>query len=285
MAQGTLTISIDLELAWGNWDNLSPYHIQHIQAGERMISMRLLEIFDRYEVSVTWAIVAALLDEKSAADMPGDSALWYAPDVIEKIRAAQVAHDIGSHGGRHRYFDDMTEQQAVEDLQFVAHVHAENGLPLSSFVYPRNKVARTNLLAGQGIEVYRGEDRAWHQSIRDRQAHLGRVANLVDKMLPIAPQAVRPERVDTLCNLPGSMLFLGRDGVRRIVHPGVMYAKLEKGLNAAIRTNGVFHLWFHPSNFWSDTDQQFRVIERFVARAADLAGRGELDIKPMAAFA
>jgi hypothetical protein len=285
MARGSLTISIDLELAWGNWDNLSVDHTQHIRSKERDISARLLALFDRYEMPVTWAFVAALLDAKGASGMPGEQTLWYAPDIIDQIRSANVAHDLGSHGGRHRYFDAMNEQQAVEDLQYAAQIHEENGLTFDSFVFPRNKVAHVDLLSAQGLEVYRGEDRAWHQSLRNRQPLLGRAANLLDKVLPIAPQAVRPEVASRVCNVPGSMLFLGRDGLRRFVHPGVMLSKLRKGLRAASRTAGVFHLWFHPSNFWHDTDAQFAVFEQFAASANDRAGRGEIEIRPMASFA
>ena len=70
MSQAKLTISIDLELAWGNWDNITPYHIENIQSKERIIVERLLKIFVQYEITVTWAFVAALLSEKSAKNMP-----------------------------------------------------------------------------------------------------------------------------------------------------------------------------------------------------------------------
>lgn len=285
LSKGFLTISIDLELAWGNWDNLSSYHVEHIESGERIITTRLLDIFDRYEIPVTWAFVAALLDSKSAAGMPGDKTLWYAPDIIEKICAARVTHELGSHGGRHRYFNEMTEQQAIEDLQFAAHIHKANDISLRSFVYPRNKVARTELLTGEGVAVFRGQDKAWHQNIRNRHEGLGRVANLVDKMVPIAPQAVAPESVGDIRNLPGSMLLLSRDGARRFVHPRVMSAKLEKGLRVAMQSKNVFHLWFHPSNFWSDTDQQFKIFEDFIAKASDRMASGDIEVRPMAGFA
>lgn len=284
MAHGILTISIDLELAWGNWDNLSNYHVLNVKAFERKVTSRLLEIFDRYEVAVTWAFVAALLDENSASKMPGDKDLWYAPDIFEKICASKVSHDLGSHGGRHRYFVDMTKQQAIEDLEFASYIHAKNGNKISSFVYPRNKVAHTDLLIDQGIKVYRGEDSSWHDSIRNRQVHLGRVANLVDKMLPIAPRTVLPIADKGLCNLPGSMLFLGRKGLRRFAPPQVMHTKLEKGLRSAILEESIFHLWFHPSNFWHEPEQQFKIFERFIAHASDLVGRGKLQITPMRGF-
>ena len=135
-------------------------------------------------VGLRWAIVAALLDAKSSENMPGEKTLWYAPEVIQGILSSRVEHDIGSHGGRHRYFDDMSEQQCIEDLQFAAYIHKKNGLALNSFVYPRNKVSRTYLLAHHGIRIYRGQDIAWHETIRNRNVYLGRVANLIDKIMP-----------------------------------------------------------------------------------------------------
>lgn len=285
MSKGAVTISIDLELAWGNWDNLEAHHIRNVEQSERIIVRRLIEIFDRHELPVTWAFVAALLDQASAKGCQGGERLWYAPDVIDTIRSARIGHDLGSHGGRHRYFDAMTEEQADDDLAFAKSVHEKNDLPFESFVYPRNKVAKAHLLEKHGVKVYRGEDHAWHQRIRMRQPHAGRVANLIDKMLPISPEAVSPERVDALINLPGSMLFLGRDGVRGFASPSTTATKLRKGIAAAVSSRGVFHLWFHPSNFWHDPETQFSTFDSFAADLADSAGRGEIEIKPMAAFA
>lgn len=282
---GAVTISIDLELAWGNWDNLAEHHIRHVEASERPIVRRLVDLLDRHELPVTWAFVAALLDASSARAQPGPEHLWYAPDVIDTIRSANVAHELGSHGGRHRYLDLMSEPDAEADLGFAAEVHRSHGLPFRSFVFPRNRVARTELLARYGIGVYRGEDHAWHQRIRSRQPAAGRIANLIDKMLPIAPETVRPEREGALVNLPGSLLFLGRDGVRKMAAPAVIRAKLNKGLERAARDGGVFHLWFHPSNFWHETDTQFAIFEDFAARAARMAKEGSLEVRTMGSFA
>ena len=285
MSTGAVTISIDLELAWGNWDNLERHHIEHVERSERMIVKRLIEILDRYEIPVTWALVAALLDRASAKGREGGERNWYAPDVIDTIRAARVAHDLGSHGGHHRYLNGMSDAEADEDLSFARSIHDANGLPFRSFVFPRNLVGKTQLLEKHGAKVYRGQDRAWHERIRSRQMQAGRIANLVDKMLPIAPETVAPERDHGLVNLPGSLLFMGRDGVRRYARPGTMRRKLAKGVAAASREGRVFHLWFHPSNFWHDTDSQFATFESFIAGVSDCAGRGEIEVKPMAAFA
>ena len=66
MAKGKLTISIDLELAWGVWDQLTPEDLSMAESAERPICAALLALFDRHGIPATWAMVAALLDEPSA---------------------------------------------------------------------------------------------------------------------------------------------------------------------------------------------------------------------------
>lgn len=284
MSKACVTISIDLELAWGNWDNLREDHRQHIEQCERPVVQRLIEIFDRYRLPATWAFVAALLDRVSAQSMPGGAHLWFAPDLIEAIIQSKVSHDLGSHGGRHHYFDVMSQTEASEDIEFARYIHKLNGLPLSSFVFPRNKVAKLELLRHHGFKVYRGVDHAWHQRLRARQVTLGRVANLLDKCFPISPEAVAPLSENGLVNLPGSMLFMGRNGLRRLVSSNVLETKLQKGVKRAVAQRGVFHLWFHPSNFWYQTENQLVVFERFVANLAELVGRGDIEMRTMASY-
>ena len=84
---GKLTISIDLELAWGFWDILTPDIVRLAETAERPICDKLIELFDRYHIPVTWAVVAAVLDRMSAQGRPGNEASWYAPEIIERIRS------------------------------------------------------------------------------------------------------------------------------------------------------------------------------------------------------
>ena len=284
MSRGAITISIDLELAWGNWDNLTDICVRQVEDNERPIIRQLVQLLDDYEIPVTWAFVAALLDRRSAQGRPGGENLWYAPDVIDTIRSARVAHDLGSHGGRHIYLDSVTKELAEQDLAFAKSVCQDNGIEVCSFVFPRNQVGRTELLKKYGLRVYRGNDRAWHQRIRNRTLLLGRAANLVDKLLPLSPETVEPEREGGLLNLRGSLLFSGRNGLRRFASPRTMAAKLRKGIDAASSSGRVFHLWFHPSNFWYDTPVQFELLRNFLRCTARDRERGVIEIKPMSAF-
>ncbi|MGL1213381.1 hypothetical protein ACSTK9_23880, partial [Vibrio parahaemolyticus] len=88
----------------------------------------------------------------------------------------------------------------------------------------------------------------------------GRLANLVDKLLPLPAPLVRPKSHGELVELPSSMLFMARDGLRRIIPSRTTVAKAQLGLGAAVREQATFHLWFHPSNFYVDTERQLAAL-------------------------
>jgi peptidoglycan/xylan/chitin deacetylase (PgdA/CDA1 family) len=283
--KGKLTISIDLELAWGFWDILTPEILRQSESAERPICDALLELFDRYAVPATWAVVAAMLDRASAQGRPGREASWYAPDIVERIRAAKASHEIGSHGGRHLYYDRMSAAQAQADLDFVADVHRRNGLTLASFVFPRNAVGHLDLLARAGFRVFRGPDTGWARLAPRLGASAGRVVTFADKVLPIPPAPARPQAYGGLVDVAGSMLLPGRDGARRFILPQVSRAKLAMGLKRAQRSGETFHFWFHPCNFYYRREEQFATLTWFLERAAEEASRGDIEICTMAAYA
>jgi len=128
MTVGKVTISIDLELAWGVWDTATADDLRLAEAAERPICAALLDLFGRYQVPATWLVVAALLDPDSARSHAGSKSCWYAPDVIERIVAAKVRQEIGSHSGRHVYFDRISAREAQDDLDFAKGVHHANNL-------------------------------------------------------------------------------------------------------------------------------------------------------------
>jgi peptidoglycan/xylan/chitin deacetylase (PgdA/CDA1 family) len=283
MSTGDFCISIDLELAWGIWHKPSPEYHARCAELERTIVDKLVELFDKYEVGVTWAIVGRLID--SASDSSKDK-IWYAPDLIERVQRARVRHDIGSHSYSHPYFDQTDREQLRADLQAARRVHDQHGLPFVSFVYPSNLVAHTDLLREAGIRVFRSDDIGWHASVRLRLGDMaGRVANFADKVVPIPPAVVRPIDHGGLIELPTSMLLLSKKGLRRAVPRASLVAKALFGLERARRSGGLFHLWFHPSNFYYDMPEQLETLERIVRRACSLRERGKLAIRTMSEYA
>jgi hypothetical protein len=64
-----------------------------------------------------------------------------------------------------------------------------------------------------------------------------------------------------------------------------MQRKLRAGLLAASEQRGLFHLWFHPSNFYYDRAAQLRILDVALEEACRLRGRGVLDVRTMGSFA
>jgi len=87
-----------------------------------------------------------------------------------------------------------------------------------------------------------------------------------------------------LVELPSSMLLMARNGLRRAIHPASIIGKARLGLGVARRTGGIFHLWFHPSNFYYEPERQLATLEGIVAAAAALRDRGQLEIRAMSSY-
>lgn len=284
---GALCISIDLELAWGYWDNITNHTIKECVSLERPIISRILALFRRYDVQATWAIVSALIDPK-APRQDGDMSAWYAPDVVSEIVDSAPKQEIGSHSYAHVYYGNARRSAVADDLACAKSLHAQHGLPFDSFVFPQNLIGHIDLLAAAGIKVFRGLDRGMPYAAGQIDWRLGRVANFVDKLFPIEPPAVQPINQPTnIVELPGSTFLMGRNGIRRLIHPGLFEIKCKRGIDAAARSPDarVFHLWFHPSNFYYQPEVQFAVLNNILAYAVQCRDRTELAILPMGRFA
>jgi hypothetical protein len=285
---GTFCVSIDLELAWGIWDRPSREYFERCSKRERRIVRELLNAFARHEIGATWAIVGRLM-EHGPTPTPefgtGDS-IWYAPDLIEALVRATPAQEIASHSHAHVYFDALDDGAARADLLAARDTHRRQGLDFQTFVFPRNGVGHLGRLKDTGVKVFRSRDQGWHQAMRDRfGTRVGQAANLMDKALPFTPACVRPRFREGMVELPTSMLLLARNGLRSLIPPASVVAKAKSGLEHACSTGDLFHLWFHPSNFYYDTEIQFAVLGQILECAARLRAQGRLEIVQMQHFA
>ena len=213
METGSFCISIDLERAWGIWDQPDSIYFERCARLEEDIVARLLEMFALHDISATWAVVGHLL-ERSDDPKRREESLWFGLKDIEKIRAATPLQDIGTHGYSHIYCGDATDAEFAEDLKRARRVHDAHGMPFGSMVFPRNHVGNLEMLKANGIKVVRGVDYGIHMTIRKVLGHWpGRIANLLDKFIPLPAAVVNPiVHPDGLVELPGSMLLLGRQG-------------------------------------------------------------------------
>ena len=281
---GAFCISIDLELAWGYWDQMGSETLRECQLLERPITKRLIQLFDRYDIPATWAIVGHLLKLPANEKLPSKAA-WYAPDIIDQISKMQVPQEIGSHSFGHIYYQDADAEIVSADLAAAKKIHEKYNLEFTSFVFPRDLVGHTDLLKQYGILVYRSIDMGWHSGTRRISSSIYRILNLLDKLIPIPPTVILPVlHKNGIVELPCSMLLIGRNGLRRLIHPKMLEVKAKFGLKAAVSKKALFHLRFHPSNFYYETESQFKILENILVYACQLRNEGVIKICTRGAF-
>ncbi len=253
MKKGTFCISIDLELLWGRKDLNYTKFIPKIKK-ERKIIKKLLELFTKYEIPVTWAVVGKLYEN-------GDE-LWSGKDIINSIKKEKI-HELGSHTYSHEIINQISAKQANDEF-------AKN--KAFSFVFPRNRVKYLDLLKKNGFKVYRGPDET------NTATHAIQIINL---LLGVSPTTSLPIRKNGLINIPGSMYFVSARGIRRYILSGFRFRRSKSGINKAISKKEVFHLWFHPIDFSDNTTSLIREFEEILKYAAKKRNEGLLDIKTM----
>ena len=196
LASGIFTISLDFELIWGTLDKPKHTRFRRLCVLEReKVIDRLLSLFAEYRISATWCTVGHLfLDrdhEEGIRSAETDTSIFYARDLIERIRSCAAPQEIGSHTFTHRVFDDPLCTRAVAEQELVSSTRAaeELGLRLTSFAFPRNRIAHLDLLPKHGFTTYRGHDARWYaQTGRRRWFH--RAGHLMDMFFATTPTPV-----------------------------------------------------------------------------------------------
>ena len=312
--RGTMVLSLDLELSWG-WFDLHPMPTLNAQSlEERKQIKRLLALLDRYEIPATWAIVGHLMLDDCTRDREGKAHAdivpratyswfphdwycadpctkaslapgWYAPDILEWIRGARVRHEIGSHSFAHVCYGDpeCSSSVAQADLKAALEAAARKGITLRSFVFPRNQVGHLGILKRSGLKAYRGADPPILLSVNGA---LLRTFTFLDQLLAFRPKPVQAEETQPeLWNIPGNHLYMARHELRKIIPIASRVLKGRRGINGAVKTGGLYHLWFHPCNLNIDPEPMFSGLEKIFAYASRMRERGLLNILTMGEYA
>ena len=293
-----MLISIDTEMAWGIVHRGSPNTYDWPE--EREVLAALLDVFDRYEVPATWAIVGHLFldgceriggrahpeiirpdyawrDADWFADDPCEAATttsrWYAPDLVEAIIERATAHEIASHGFSHVMIgaEGCSAEAFDSELRAAAEAARRFDVRLRSFVYPRNSVGHQDVLRRHGYVAYRG---ARPDPFAALPGLRGRLVRTADQIRPTRLSVVSPVDEDGLWNFPATALY-GMD--RRRGDARLWHHQLERRLDHAARHGGLFHLWFHPHNLQRDPERALKGLQGICERAARLRDAGGLD--------
>lgn len=285
---GDVVISVDAELGWGYHDLETAHdHLENARESWH-VALRLLR---KHDVPATWGVVGHLMLDACDGcheDHPlGPSWFpceagcaqdnWRAPDLVEAVRLADQDHEIASHNFSHVVMNSVDRSVAHAEIAQALAVADRAGLDLESFIFPRNYVAHRDALVAGGFDCYRGvrPDR-WYDDSR-----LKPLLKFADwSLLGAEPPLVRPY-IDEhgLVNVPASLYLFSFEGLARIAtrlfgwEPLVSVAK--RGIDNAVDSDDVFHMWFHPHNLLQPNGE-----ERFDAVLDHLARRrAETDLR------
>lgn len=296
----TVVISVDAELAWGSHDfeTVPTDRVEAAREGWRT----LLDRFDRYELPATWGVVGHLFLEDcdgTHADHPSlagwfeadpggpasASRRWFADGLVDAIAESTIEHDLGGHSFSHRQLNpDLDREIASAEIEATVAAAADRGFDLDSFVHPGNVIGHCDLLADSGFTCYRGR--------RPGLPYDGTPLEPARKLLSGAvggpPRLVEPTVDDRgLVNVPASLYLFDVDGApNRALHrvgSDPVVSRAKRGIDAAAKRDGVYHLWLHPNNLVATRDVER--VERILAHVDAVRSRTDLTVETMATVA
>lgn len=285
---GQFVLSFDCEGKWGVADDLSSYHARQLtDAALRDAYRAIVRLLDDYRLDATFAFVGAFAQSPESFararpaiegvakrfpdylgpaldDIDAGSEGWHGQQLVELVAGARASHEIALHGVTHVPWTSMDREGAKAELGIL---ETMDGPVRESrtFVYPRNLVMHSDVLAEQGFAGF-----------RTARPHRSRVRSLVSEFnLWEAPE--HPVEADGLVNIPGGFFLNWRHGLRALVPTSVTRLRARRLLEAAARSNAVVHYWLHPENIVSApaTLDLLRMLVREVAEARE-AGRCEV---------
>jgi hypothetical protein len=285
-------VSLDCEGKWGMADHLKPYHHELITDDAlAQVYEQLVDIFARYEIPATFAFVMAFVlnaseRERFAAQLTGDEGDrwlkpyreavtggrldgWHQPAALDLVQADK-RHEIACHSFCHRPLHEgaISSAGASTELDTALEVASLKSLPLSTFVFPRNRPGHLNVLRAHGFIGYR-------QRLRRPPGVLGRAVSLVEEFNTFArPQHPAPI-TNGLVPIPSGRFLNWQFGLRKRVPASFTTARWRHQLRGACQNGGVVHLWLHPHNLITGPSTG-ALLEQVLAEAAALRDQGKL---------
>ena len=294
-------ISIDLEMSWGGMHHDLP-HDDTPYRREREIVDGVLSLMSKYGMTATWAVVGHLFLAECSNDETGrphsqiprpdyrwldrdwydpdpvstlDAApTWYGPDLVQSIRECPVPQEVASHSFGHIIVGDPDcDADAFRaDLIECKTIAEAQGIDLQSFVYPRNKVGHVEVLSETGFSSYRSPtpDRFAGMSLPRRAA--GAVKEMVRPSTTFGAT-----RHDKIVDIPQTYMFDPASKRAERYGTAIWSLLMRRRLRHAVRTQSLFHLWFHTHNLSSNTDRAWSAMEALFIEARKHIDAGTLE--------
>lgn len=316
---GAFVISLDFELMWGVRDKATPASYGDAILGGRMAIPKILDLFERYGVSATWATVGLLLARNRDAMMdhapPAETRPQYADPRLSPyadldtvglderedplhfgLSLAQRIVDtpkqtLGTHTFSHFYSTEEggTVDAFEGDLRAAKAIAADAGLPApQSIVFPRNQMSAPYVAASarSGIAIFRGNPPgfAYRALSRVETTPAVRLYRLADSILPLSKIRLTPQAVGGAIDVPATRFLRPASGVTGRLAP-LHLLRIKREMTAAAQASSLYHLWWHPHNFGRATAVNLAGLNTILSHWQHLADRFDFPSLTMEACA
>ncbi len=302
--KGTLTLSIEVELAWGLHHRGEKSPFSKDRETETRTLERIIELSERYDIPISFDFVGHLLlegcdgkhyhghqdgwfDRDPGTDHIEDP-LYYAPDLVEKVLNSAMEHEISTHSFSHIWVDEVADEVLSWELKKVRSLHDDLDIqPPVSFVPPQQRDVRDyEVLKKNGIKVIRktpGEFKT--------ESKLKMLSNDLSIRCPIEEPREKEGILESYTShrSPLTSLFLPAGQKRphpllRTPLPSSYWVKrhrkrLISRLEETVDRNSYLHLWSH---LWElSNPSQLKILEGFMRDIDDKIRDDRVDVKTM----
>jgi hypothetical protein len=309
----SFVISLDFELHWGIFDHTRPDVCRQHLMNTRRIIPRMIELFEEQQIAATWATVGALFcesKEELLTYLPSgpafadprfgirhflnevgegelDDPLHFAPSLVKTLLSTDY-QEMATHTFSHLYAleNGVTTDDFTADVKAAISIAMDRGVLLESIVFPRNQYGFETLKICEnlGLKTFRGNPNgwAWKAGTTTQTGSLARrLTRLADALIPLQPPE-NPRMVTGLLDVPAT-LFL-RPDIRRPILGNYLVNRVKTGMTEAARTQRVFHLWWHPHNFGTESDVCMSALEQILAHFQQLKDEFGMESRSMASL-
>lgn len=294
--QGAMVISLDFELLWGMIDLTDVNSYGENIIGARTAVIRILELFEKYDIHATWAIVGFLyfsnikeLKENLPSRTPGytnqqyssysyidnirddEEKYFFAPELIKKIKETPN-QEIATHTHSHYYcLEDGQDKDDFElDLSCTEKIAQENGITLKSIVFPRNQMNMeyTEIMKKHNIRCFRGNEKSWCNKATNEQGTtlLMRAIRLADSYINLTGhQCYGYDEIKEgeLNNIRSSRFFRPYNPKFAVLEKLRLH-RIKKQMYYAAKNRKIYHMWWHPHNFGKYMDENLKNLEELL---------------------
>lgn len=299
MNNGAFIISLDYELMWGclEWSSPESYGKTHVSKVPDVIE-RLLNLFEKYGVKVTFATVGMImLEDKQDAisNLPEllpsyinqhsspyagnyiqniseqNKSLYFSPKTLQLLKGKDFV-EIGTHTFSHYYCDErgQTVEEFEADLKKAIEIARKNHCDIKSIVFPKNQVQDEYLkvCSNHGLICYRGNAKQFYQRPKNTVEVLkNRICRFLDTYMKIGKSSSIPylevENVVGMVNVQASRILRPYDLKLAFLEP-LKIKRISEEIVYAAQKKELYHLWWHPHNFGDHLDKNIEMLEKIL---------------------